>query len=262
MNTEEYIENILKHIQNKAFINTVRQELEGHIDDRIFYYKEIGYDENTACQKAIEHMGSADKIGEEMNMLHNYKKHKIICIAGLILFTFRCIIERSEYFSVSAILSYFYKISHSGECILSCISICIFLLMAYIVYKYAFISRCRVVLFLQGAVSISISLHYIYYGITAMYNIDDASAVIKAEQLLYFFEPVFMLTCGIVLFVYCIFCLTCSGEITALIKGTANGIILKRYEYYGRFLLVFSIINTLITTAFIITYFTAFFSTV
>ena len=43
----------------------------------------MGYDSEIAEQKAVDHMGSADEIGEEMNMLYNYKKHKIISIAGL-----------------------------------------------------------------------------------------------------------------------------------------------------------------------------------
>lgn len=257
MKKEEYIESVLKHIQNKTFINTIRQELEGHIDDRIFYYKEIGYDENTTCQRAIEHMGNPDRIGEKMNILHDYKKHKIICIAGLVIFTIGCLLERSEYFSISGIFSFFNTFSN----ILSCISICIFLLIAYIVYKYALISRCRVVLFLQGAVSISVSSYYIYYGIINFYNTEHPSDVTKTEQLLYFFTPVFMLICGIFFFVYCIICFTCSGEITSLIKGKANSIILKRYEYYEHFLLVFLIIFSLITTAFAISYFISFFST-
>ena len=81
MKKEEYIEKVLAHIQNKAFVSTIRQEIEGHIDDRELYYKDCGYDTETAQQKAIEHMGSAEKIGKEMNLIH---KNTPALIKGMI----------------------------------------------------------------------------------------------------------------------------------------------------------------------------------
>ncbi len=88
MKKEEYIEKVLAHIQNKAFVSTIRQEIEGHIDDRELYYKDCGYDTETAQQKAIEHMGSAEKIGEEMNKLHKNIPALVTGIISIIIYIF------------------------------------------------------------------------------------------------------------------------------------------------------------------------------
>ena len=88
MKKEEYIEKVLAHIQNKAFVSTIRQEIEGHIDDRELYYKDCGYDTETAQQKAIEHMGSAEEIGEEMNRLHKNIPALVTGIISIIIYIF------------------------------------------------------------------------------------------------------------------------------------------------------------------------------
>lgn len=74
MKKEEYIEEVLSHIQNKAFMNTIREELEGHIADREMYYTDCGFDADTASQKAIAHMGSAEALGSQLNHLHYDEK--------------------------------------------------------------------------------------------------------------------------------------------------------------------------------------------
>ncbi|MDE6471369.1 MAG: permease prefix domain 1-containing protein [Eubacterium sp.] len=86
MKKEEYIENVLKHIHNKAFINTIANELDEHIDDRQAFYKDCGYDSDTALQKAVEHMGSPDNIGEQMNRLYSNTKTLITGIIALLVY--------------------------------------------------------------------------------------------------------------------------------------------------------------------------------
>lgn len=257
MNTEEYIENVLKHIQNKSFVATIKQELEGHIGDRVFYYEEIGYDKDTAQQKAMEHMGDADKVGEQMNILHDYKKHKKICIAGLVLFTLKALPIKYA-IGLNAIMVLFNLYSYDNQFALSCIGSCIFILIAFIVYKYALVSRCRVVLFLQGLVSMYISFYYGVSGATSLNGVDITTmeAEIKdITSLLYLYPRLFTLIVAVSFFVYSIICLTCSGEITALIKGRPNTAILRRYDTYERFWLIFLIISTLLTIAFTVLYF-------
>lgn len=85
MNTNEYIKAVLGHIKNKSYLAVIEQELKNHIDDRTEYYREIGYDEETSLQKAMEHIGSPDDVGEQMNRLHNSKKaNTAITVLGVI----------------------------------------------------------------------------------------------------------------------------------------------------------------------------------
>lgn len=106
MKKEEYIENVLKHIQNKVFISTIREELEGHIADRELYYKECGYDDETSLQRAMEHMGSADAVGSQLNSIHYneklVKRFKICFITYIVLYLFvylSTLAASSDYFS-------------------------------------------------------------------------------------------------------------------------------------------------------------------
>lgn len=86
MKKEEYIKNVLMHIHNRAFVNTIANELDEHINDRQAFYKDCGYDNDTALQKAIEHMGSADNVGEQMNRLYSNTKARITGIISLLFY--------------------------------------------------------------------------------------------------------------------------------------------------------------------------------
>lgn len=224
MKKEEYIEKVLAHIQNKAFVSTIRQEIEGHIDDRELYYKDCGYDTETAQQKAIEHMGSADKLGIQMDMLHDYKKQKIVCIIGLVIFILHLICIK--YLSSLIFNDY-----------ISPQSACISMIIACIVYRCAFVSRCRIVMFINGIVSFVAAIHFsqfLYALLPECITFDE-----------YIFETIVSIFAAVIdamLFVHSVICLTCSGEINALTKGKSNNKILGRYETYGRILSVFLIV--------------------
>lgn len=62
MHKDEYVIKAVSQIKNVNAKNEVSTELESHIVDRIQYYKEIGYDEETAAQKAVEHMGDPEAV--------------------------------------------------------------------------------------------------------------------------------------------------------------------------------------------------------
>ena len=49
-------------ISDKAQRNLVAAELEAHISDKADYYRELGYDEETSLDKAIEDMGDPEEI--------------------------------------------------------------------------------------------------------------------------------------------------------------------------------------------------------
>lgn len=218
MNIEEYIESVIRHIENKAFINTVKQELRGHIDDRILYYEEIGYNSQTAQQKAIEHMGDADTVGEKMNMLHDYKKHKIISVIGFVIFIINLAVLRfSTYLLDNRITKYLFIPN-----------IFLSLLITFMVYRYALVSRDRTVLLIQSIVSLCTAVYYI-----SIYD-----------------TPSFL--AGIIFFIHFVICLTCFGEVNALIKGKSNTKILERYNKYQHFLIIAAILYTIITIIYFI----------
>ena len=236
MKKEEYIETVLKHIQNKAFINTIRQELENHIDEREQYYLDCGYDEQSSQQKAVEHMGNADELGFKMDMLHDYKKHKIICITGLILF----IVNLISISLISKILYYDF---------IKQLSIMIALFTSYFVYRFAFAARCKAVLSMQGLASIAAAI-YFTSGIDIMWIFGSVSV----KEILNSDMPFLLITlaAGFIFLINSIICLTCSGEIKALIKGKPNTKILNRYRNYEYFLFICTVIITISSVALLI----------
>ncbi len=65
-------------ISDKAQRNLVAAELEAHISDKADYYRELGYDEETSLDKAIEDMGDPEEISAPLNALH--KSRSVICV--------------------------------------------------------------------------------------------------------------------------------------------------------------------------------------
>lgn len=84
-----YIKEVVKGIKNKNYKSLVCQELECHLYDRIDYYKELGYDEDTAKEKATEDMGDPDETAIPLNTLHSQKWYRqpatVIVLALLII---------------------------------------------------------------------------------------------------------------------------------------------------------------------------------
>ncbi len=74
MTKEEYIESILSGIDDKYAKIEIKTELEAHLDDRIAFYTDAGYDSEHATKKAIERMGNAQTIAYQMNNLHGNRK--------------------------------------------------------------------------------------------------------------------------------------------------------------------------------------------
>jgi len=70
MNKEDYLRNAVSQIENKADRLAVERELSSHIEERTKYYQEIGYDAETAAQKAVEQMGEAELVAPAFSKLH------------------------------------------------------------------------------------------------------------------------------------------------------------------------------------------------
>ena len=78
MRKDEYIREVVSHIDNKKAKREVEKELSAHIDDRISYYTDAGWDEETANEKAMEHMGEPEKQAEQLGKVHNNKSKNVI----------------------------------------------------------------------------------------------------------------------------------------------------------------------------------------
>lgn len=71
MSKKDYISSASKKIYNYNEKKSVEDELDSHISEKIAYWTEIGYDDETAEQKALESMGDAELICDELGELHN-----------------------------------------------------------------------------------------------------------------------------------------------------------------------------------------------
>ncbi|MDE6723243.1 MAG: permease prefix domain 1-containing protein [Eubacterium sp.] len=223
MNKSEYIKEVLSNIQGKAYLNEIKTELENHIEDRQEYYTNIGYDSSTAEQKAVEHMGDAEDIGEEMNMLYYYKKHKIISIIGLIILTvilsylwFLSIIFRE----VSSILSFDLHVS------------AFFLIILCVSYRCTLHSRGRVAMLWQAVIS---------FGMFCYINFDSFW-----DLLIDMFISTSSIA-AVTFFIHGIMCLTCTAELHSAIKGNQNSAIMKRYKVWEKIFYVLTAICTFIS---------------
>lgn len=75
---DEYLNAVTSCIKNKKLREPICTELESHLAEKRDFYIEIGYDEITAEQKAIQDMGSPTAVGENMSKLHKMSGGQIV----------------------------------------------------------------------------------------------------------------------------------------------------------------------------------------
>lgn len=71
---KEYLIYALSQIDDDTVWTETEQELSGHIDDREEYFKDCGYDEETAERMAVERMGSPEAAADGFSKVHKNKK--------------------------------------------------------------------------------------------------------------------------------------------------------------------------------------------
>ncbi len=103
MRKDEYIQEVISRIENKKAKAEVEREISAHIDDRISYYTDAGWDEETANEKAMEHMGDAKEISQKLGMIHAPVLYTIFALV-IILFTIRIIINNGVNYRAFAYL--------------------------------------------------------------------------------------------------------------------------------------------------------------
>ena len=70
MTLQDYINRVVVPISDEEAKNETALEIRAHLDERIEFYKEIGYDDETAEKKAIEDMGDPEPVGASLSRLH------------------------------------------------------------------------------------------------------------------------------------------------------------------------------------------------
>ncbi len=70
LHKDNYLRDAVSQIENEADRFAVERELSLHIDERTKYYQEIGYDEETSAQKAVEQMGEPELVAPAFSKLH------------------------------------------------------------------------------------------------------------------------------------------------------------------------------------------------
>lgn len=80
----DYINSVLEQIDDKTLRREIRKELSAHIDDREEYFKDCGYDDETAERMAVERMGPPKDAADGFSKVHN-KAHKIISVIFALL---------------------------------------------------------------------------------------------------------------------------------------------------------------------------------
>lgn len=71
MKQSKYIEKVTSYLHNKQNKQEIAIELQDHIDLNTQYYEDIGYDSESAFEKAELAMGDADIVGEELHSLES-----------------------------------------------------------------------------------------------------------------------------------------------------------------------------------------------
>ena len=82
----DYLSVISKRIKDKNTQKQIYSELEGHIQDKIMYYKELGYSDDEAEKRAVEDMGEPDDAALPLRALHNGAGRNLLIIISLIFF--------------------------------------------------------------------------------------------------------------------------------------------------------------------------------
>lgn len=85
MNKKDYLDKIVSKIYNWQSKIYVKTEIEEHINTNIEKYKEIGYDDETAEEKAIELMGDDEIVAQQLGAVHNQRKKPALAIILLVL---------------------------------------------------------------------------------------------------------------------------------------------------------------------------------
>ncbi len=182
INKEDYISQVVSLIKNKNTKREIKNEIEAHIEDRIKYYTDAGYELDCATKKAVEKMGSAEDVAKSMAKLHNNTLWVILSILLMIFYIVGLIIANIKFYDFSIInMVDFTEVNEFG----SFISVLIFLAGTLAFYT-AVKSRNSLLLILHGVISIATPVVSMYamipFGYQLVSIVTDFPAAIIAKE--------------------------------------------------------------------------------
>lgn len=95
---EDYLDNVVPEKISPQKQDELRAELESHIYDRVDFYMESGYDEETALKKAVEQMGETESVKRNFSALYYDSTPKAIFLfSGICIFNLLSVIAAVGY---------------------------------------------------------------------------------------------------------------------------------------------------------------------
>lgn len=100
MKVQDYINRVVMPISDEAAKNETALEIRAHLEERIEFYKEIGYDDETAEEKAVEDMGDPEPVGASLSKLHPKGRVITAVLAVLPMLLLGAVVWFAWFFSV------------------------------------------------------------------------------------------------------------------------------------------------------------------
>ena len=241
MEVKDYIGIVLSHIKNKVFLASIEQELEDHIADRAEYYEKIGYDTEVSLQKAMEHIGNPDVVGEQMNRLYTNKgTEKAVIIANIIQIATWIIL----FFAVYSSMNYTYSSVFYAVRAHLTVAFLFFIILVCCCFGFTLASRTRNNKLMKSiaytnAIMPFLSLVKILVSFEISINFSVFKGMTFSDVLVYSTNQFLFIY---ILFVYAVLLLTVivsymlSTEFKAFEKGKAQMSVIYRAEKYKYFL--------------------------
>lgn len=102
---EDYLKSVIPDKIPDSTKAELRAEIESHIYDKAEFYTEIGYDEETAVQKAVEEMGEGKPVREELEVIYKDSNLKAwLCFGGILICNLLALFNGFAYFTIDTML--------------------------------------------------------------------------------------------------------------------------------------------------------------
>ncbi len=98
---EDYLKSVIPDKIADSTKAELRAEIESHIYDKAEFYMEIGYDEETAFQKAVDEMGETEEVKTEFESIYKDSDLKVwLCFGGILACNLLALFNGFAYFTI------------------------------------------------------------------------------------------------------------------------------------------------------------------
>lgn len=182
MDKNEYLSKVISLVKGKHAKREIEKELSSHIDDRIDYYTDAGYDREYATAHAIEMMGSPTDVAKSMEKLYNNTLWVILSILSMLCYIIGLIYVRINPIDFAVINMVDFEELSTLPCV---ISVLIFLAGA-LAFCFAKKSKSPILLTVFGVLGITAPIFSLYaqipFGYQAISLFTDFPVAIITKQ--------------------------------------------------------------------------------